>query len=477
MHSLPLNPFFILCPPSPPLRFPCSIGRFIGGLKRRYDRKRLLRLLFDPVTGLGLTRVRYMMPPSLLPANSPIVVRWNQDRDYTAYSPSPGTFNWSADWKQVQAVKDAIAVAAEANRSLHVDAITLSPPWYMTVSGDVAGGVNGSQNIDQGNMTDYAEFLLSWVQQMAAQHGLRVETISPMNEPLEGWWKAGRAKVGCSFNPKGARDMYEAMAEQRQAMGMEGVVLVGADSWPNHTANFLDTQYSKAKPTFAVATIHGYYNSLDIPLQTWGQTLWAARTRAEVLGLRLWQTEWGPLGIPGTDMDIALFMARRIIEDINILGVSAWFHFLALHRANPLHWGAAQVNLTAGEPVKAVKTRQFSATLHYTRLIPEGSIILKIPQKCQHGVLAAYSPSRNEIIVTAANQRNFTFSIQLSFRGFEPMRPLKPMILTTYFTNYFVRFQVIGRQKRFSFWRNIDLYVQRQSITSIVIGNVKMSDT
>ena len=412
-----------------------------------------------------------MIPPSLNWRFSKPIVWWG-DHDYYPYNLNPGVYNWTADYKQVRAVQEAIQVAAAANNTLHVDGISLSPPWYMTVSRDVAGGVNGTQNIEQGNMTSYADFLLLLSQRLASDFGVKFETLCAMNEPLEMWWKAGSAKIGCSFTPDGARQMYDALQQQKQALGMDWLTLVGVDSWANKTTHLLTDTYAGGIPPFSHVTVHGYLDDLGMTMLELEKQQWAMRQAAYKAGLKLWQTEWGPFWVYGTEFESALFLGRSIAEHINIMGVTAWFHFLAIHRMNSVRWGTVMVNISAGAPVEPLITKQFYATMHYSRLIPEGSIILKVPRKCYHGVVAAYNEARNQLVVTAANQKKDAFYIRIWFQGFKRKDIFKPFIISTYLTNDTSNFKALRKHKKRTLQLPVDFWVRKMSITSLVIGNV-----
>jgi len=43
--------------------------------------------------------------------------------------------------------------------------------------------------------------------------------------------------------------------------------------------------------------------------------------------LQSWVSEWGPLVCSGRDLELALYMARTIIESVNIMGASAWVYW------------------------------------------------------------------------------------------------------------------------------------------------------
>ena len=107
-HPFPLSPGVA------PL--PCRTGRYIGGRSDPHERRYLLRLLFDPRIGLGLTRVRYQIPPAFNPATSPGV--WSScDHEWSSYLQSTKgawRYNLSADWKQVLAVQVSAGITMRA---------------------------------------------------------------------------------------------------------------------------------------------------------------------------------------------------------------------------------------------------------------------------------------------------------------------------------------------------------------------------
>ena len=445
-------------------------GRFIGGLSNPDDRKYLLKLLFDPTVGLGLTRVRYMIPPGYDPTLSPGIYG-SQDHDWSNYLPQPDTYDMSADWKHVRAVQEGIQVAAAAGRKLHVDAISLSPPWWMTISKDVAGGVSGAQNVDASNITDYATFLLTLTQKFASDLGITFETLTGMNEPLEGWWIKGQVHPGCSFTFDGAKALYAALQTQKSSMGLNSLALAGVDSWWPSSQNLLTYTYGGKAPPFKYFTVHGYKSVASSQIDSIESSLSALRKAAKAAGVRVWQTEWGPLGVKGTELEIAIFMGRSIAEHINILGASAWFHFLALQVMNNVQWGAMMQNMYASTPDPVI-TKQFYATLHYSRYITEGSRILKMQSSCKHGVVAAYTPDEHRLTVTAANQRNETFHIYLRFNGFHLHKLVKAAQVEHYVTNETLNHELVKSETKRRLWRYVDLFIGPQSITTVIVYNV-----
>ena len=134
-----IQPFLclILTPLSPHLS-PCRAGRYIGGRSDPNDRRYLLRLLIDPKIGLGLTRIRYQIPPGLNHATCPGV--WSScDHDWSSYLLSTtGTwrYNLSADWKQVLAVKVSLGSQPRADMThIMCGKGSISYEWHFSAWG------------------------------------------------------------------------------------------------------------------------------------------------------------------------------------------------------------------------------------------------------------------------------------------------------------------------------------------------------
>ena len=374
---------------------------------------------------------------------------------------------------QVLAVQDAIKVAKDAGQPIHVDAISLSPPWWMTISKDVAGNTGGAPNLSPANMPAYAEYLITLAQHFDDDFGIRLESLAAMNEPLEMWWAKGGRHPGCSFSPDGVKQMYEALQAKRDDMGADWLDLAAADSWVGVTDSLLRNTYKGRPPPFKYLSVHGYQTQQASRLADLEKALTSLRAAASELGLPIWQTEWGPLGIPGNEMDIALFMGRSIAEHINILGASVWYHFLALHYNNTLQWGALQQPMQVpGAPLDPKKTKQFYATLHFSQYITEGSTLLKVSQQCQHGIVAAYTDSEHRLAVTATNQRYEAFNVVLRFTDFGAFDRRRTMTVSMYVTTDKQDKKLAYKEEQTSLAGFINLAIPPRSITTVVITNV-----
>ena len=371
----------------------------------------------------------------------------------------------------VSAVQEAVQLGASLGRKIHVDAISLSPPWWMTISKDVAGGVNGTQNIRPWNIGAYATYIVTLLTKVSSDLNVTFDTLAATNEPLERWWRAGGIRPGCVFRFADLKALYAAVQQQLQAQGAADVGLVGADSWHPSTTNLLLWTYGKDKPPMSVVTVHGYRAAAGQTMASIEAGMSALRRAAMGnFGLPIWQMEWGPWEVSGSELDIAVFMGRNIAEHINILGASAWFHYLALHVANNIEWGAIQTDVYA-RVVNPQKRKQFYATLHYTRNILEGSTILQVPDLCEHGVVAAYTPQTRSLSVTAANQADQQFSMTLIFSGFQIMEGSTSAVLEYYVTSSNMNYEMIKSEPSIAV-DMVTLVISPVSITTVVIRNI-----
>ena len=373
----------------------------------------------------------------------------------------------------VPAVQEAVQLGASLGRKIHVDAISLSPPWWMTLSKDVAGGVSGEQNIRPRDMPAYARYLITLMKRFKTDLGIHVESLTAMNEPLEGWWVKGQIRPGCGFTFEGIKAMYAALQEQKRAQGMTDLTLAGVDSWHASSENLLTWTYKNETTPLQVFTVHGYRAAEGQSMDSVEVGLKGVRRAAADAGLPVWQTEWGPWKISGSEMDIALYMGRSIAEHINILGASAWFHYLGMQVPNDLQWGPIQVDMYA-KVVNPALTKQFYAMLHFSRHILPGSRLLRIPQQCQHGVVAAYTPQTNQLTATVVNQREESFLMNVRFSGFRLLKGVKASSVHFYVTDLASNFKLL----RVSYWGDVwteDVRIMPSSIVTIVINNVTLA--
>lgn len=116
-----------------------------------------------------------------------------------------------------------------------------------------------------------------------------------------------------------------------------GVALL--DSWTGSTIGALRGGWKGKIPAAAMkvvarVAVHGYTAAADHDEKTDTRNYVALSQVASSLGKDLWQTEWGPVGYYGVDVQFAILLARCVCQHVNFLKASAWFLWQALQQRN-----------------------------------------------------------------------------------------------------------------------------------------------
>ncbi|CAI5955514.1 unnamed protein product [Closterium sp. NIES-64] len=380
---------------------------------------RLVELVFHADRGLGLSMARYAIPGGFNAMFSPAIARTKHPM--RAFKEGPlAPYNWSADAGQRK-----VMLAAKQLGVQHFEAISYSPPWWMTVSGDTAGNDHGDPNMRPEQRGAFVQYLVDVMQQYHSDPAWNItfEHINPFNEALEGWWRAGRNREGCSVSVNDVDVVVALLADALQASGLPTRISV-ADSWVAYTVRSIKSPTEALRPeTWEKVDhicVHGY-QSKHFP-ESWqiGLQYKDLRESAARIGKEVWQSEWGPIDIYGTDLQLAMYMARTVMEHINIMGVAAWYYWMAVE-PNTHGWGLLRFKGECGESVESMKlvfSKQYYVMKHLTRAVPPESRIVRMVTKCEHGVVAAYSPRHKRLTILVTNQSFKDFLLTLRVQDF-----------------------------------------------------------
>ncbi|GJP71451.1 hypothetical protein CLOP_g2285 [Closterium sp. NIES-67] len=442
-------------------------GRFLGGLAQPFRRKVMLDLIFDKKKGIGFNLVRYAIPGGYAPRHSPKI--WRQDK-YQGYSPRKGVWNWAGDWRQVLALKEA-----RMRGKIEVDAISYSPPWWMTLSKDAAGNVRGKPNLMARHYPTYADYLSTVAAHFQRRWGIQFAGIAPFNEALEGWWKKGGYHEGCTYTGLGMRKLVFMLRKGMQRQKLSKTRIVGVDSWPGYTVNALRKSVWPLGHAPDVISVHGYRSLRTMSISGDESEYKAIRDEARKHNnTPIWQTEWGPLQIGGTPLEIGLYMARAIAQHMNILGVEAWYHWLPVQSVNKANWGPIQVRWKLFGPIRPKLTKQFFGMLHFTRWIHKGSYPLHIRNECKHSVVAAYSPKARRLSVTIVNQQSREFRVNLKISGFDRWNRKKSTLRQVRRTSAKENYRRTAKDYSWDAITSYSVVIQGNSVTTVGWTNVAM---
>ncbi len=330
---------------------------------------------FDPARGLGLTVLRYNIgggenPQFSAPAQSFLTLR----SAVPGFEPSPGRWDWNADAGQRTVLLRALQMGAD-----QVEAFSNSPPYWMTQSGSVTGGHDGTDNLRVGAVESFADYLATVVRHYRDAWGVTFRTLEPLNEP-SGHWRFGNGQEGCHVS----RPLQSVVVQSAAAaLARQGVrTTVAASDEPT---------IGDAVATFQSCTPDALAAMSKINTHSYGG---GDRTYlfAEALsaGKDLWLSEYGDNDASG------LTLSRTILQDIRGLHPSAWVYWQFVDAAPG--WGFLRNPLDSASHTRYTVNKKFWVMAQYSRFIRPGARFIAVADP--HTVAAWNAQSRTLTLVT-----------------------------------------------------------------------------
>ncbi len=292
----------------------------VGGWSNTTNQNNLMQALFNPNSGLGLTYLRY----NIGGGNDPLCGTGSPHYDCIApvyhatpgYEPSSGNYDWTQDANQRW-----VAMHAQSMGASLFEAVSYSPPFWMTISGTSEGGVNGAENLASGyygsGSGSFADYLATVAQNFSTSFGITFHHLEPLNESGQSWWTAGDTKQeGCAFSLIDQEMIIQNLQTSLAAKGLitqvaamdefqEGVL----NASPKTTAYEIHNYDSTTLGSMTAINTHGYSSTLGSV---------AIATTAEHLGKRVTMSEWGSGDTSGQDL------SKQILADIYLTRPTAW---------------------------------------------------------------------------------------------------------------------------------------------------------
>ena len=382
-------------------------------------------LLFDPEIGLGMNIARYNIGGGDDPTHRHITRTDSMMPGFWRLDEATGehTFDGTQDENQRNVLLRAMAACGS---DFIAEAFSNSPPYYMTESGCSSGAVHASaNNLKEDQVEAFAEYLAQVVLYYKEHYGVEFQSISPMNEPNTAYWGAFSPKQeGCHVNPGESQSAILLATKQAlEEVGLGNILLVGTDETSTVLAA---SSYKKlsddAKAALSRIDTHTYKVGKMDELQA----------LAVESGKNLWMSEVdgdGALGKNSGQMGAGLWLANKMISDIQGLMPSAWilwqgidnhissegymgnqdFGMPDLERG---YWGLTVVD---HDNQQIHLTKKYYAFGQLSRYIRPGYCILN-PEA--QGILAAYSQEEQKLVIVAVNAEETDREVGFSLTDF-----------------------------------------------------------
>lgn len=382
-------------------------------------------LFFDAQKGLGLNIMRYNVGGGDDPTHHHIT-RTDSDVPGWMYIDANGErkYDYTADARQLNVVKAAMKAAGQ---DAYLEIFSNSPPYFMTNSGCSTGNFKAEENnIKDDEYDDFAEYMAHVANYMTREMKLKVKSVSPMNEPNTNYWPAMNYKQeGCHIDAGEAQSKLLVLTKEALGRyGLNDIVLTTSDETnPGKQIEEIKTLTPDARAAINRISVHTYgVNSI----REMGQL-------AKDEKINLWMSEVDGNGTAGQnagEMAAGLWLAEKIINDIEALEPSAWVlwqvidthiskeGYMGRRDGGPLrtqggYWGTACANHDTGE---ILLTQKYYAFGQFSRYIRPGSQLILCPTDRRSGVkaLAAKAKKQLTIVCTNATSQDKEISLDLS---------------------------------------------------------------
>ena len=338
-------------------------------------RDRISQLLFSKTQGIGLGIYRYNIGAGSAQSGKGDIE--NPLRRTQTFETAPGVYDFSRDENAVYMLKQAVKDGAR-----DVILFVNSPPERLTKNGKshCDKGLLPKENLAPRNYRTFAQYCLD-ITEHFLREGLPVRYLSPVNEPL--WlWNGGQE--GCHYRPKSAGRLLKVFAEEMDARpALQHVRLSGLENgdirWFNKSYTRSLLKYDAVRRRVDSVDLHSYFLPfLPGPLfsdrkaflrrfRHWMDRRWP--------GVAVKMSEWTHMqGGRDKGMDSALVMANVIYEDLSILNVTAWQHWIAVSEVDYCD-GLIYINLADRS---FEMTKRYYATGNFSKYIPSGAVRVQI---------------------------------------------------------------------------------------------------
>jgi len=384
----------------------CWWAQIIGGWDDE-NRNKVIQLLFDRETGIGLSLYRYNIG-----AGAGENLAGDEWRRTKTFEVDEGVYDWTQDSNAVWVLKAAHAAGVE-----HFVAFVNSPPARMTVSGKVSGAAYGRPNLRIDMHQQFARYMVDVVRHLREEEGVPIGWISPINEPFVEWEING-SQEGCNYTSKECVAVTKALLHEIQSQQLDvKISVIESPLWriaSLYMGRLLrDPELAPVLDTFG---IHSYGSSRADKEEQ------AQLAQKYFPNVRLWMTEWTQMKRPRDfGMDSALVLANTIHDDLTAGRVTSWQYWIAVSKYS-FHDGFIHVNYT-GQTIE--ETKRLWAMGNYSRFVRPGYV--RVEASCDNDALkisAFAKPDQGEFVIVAINDSDAAIDTGLSLTGISDLPQL-----------------------------------------------------
>lgn len=332
-------------------------------------------------------------------------------------------YDYLADINQLNVLK---ACYDKSGDNAYVEVFSNSPPYFMCKSGCSSGGEDPNKNNLKDDCYDwFAEYLAHVTEYINNALKIKVSSVSPMNEPNTDFWHLNSEKQeGCHFDCGDAQNRI-ILATQREIRkrNLPDIEIVASDETATDKALLAYEKYTdEAKSAIDRISTHTYgtkkIDKLGKLMKSEGRNLWMS------------ETDWGDVaGEDAGEMGAGLWLAKKVIFDINSLSPSAWvlWQTIDYHKSkdgymgntdsgipdvNGGYWGLAFADHDTEE---ILLTKKYYSLAQFTRYINPGDTIIH----CDDNALGAYNKDSGKLVIVFVNDKKRKITRKINLHEFK----------------------------------------------------------
>ncbi len=382
-------------------------AQIVGGWTNKGEngeeiRNAVSRLLYDKKYGIGLNIYRYNIGGGS--AQSGKGEYSDFARRAESFDTDDGKYDFNRDANAVYMMKQAVKDGAD-----EVILFVNSPIERLTKNGlaHLKKSQSFRTNLSRKNYSAFADYCLD-VTEHFVKEGLPVKYLSPINEPF--WiWTGGQE--GCHYSPRQAGKVMLCFARKlRERKNLDDVKLSGVENgdirWFNKSYTRWLLKYKNVVDCIDSIDIHSY--CLHMPIPFFNDRLkflkryrkWLDRKYPD---MPVKMSEWTHMvGGKNCGMDSALETAKVMYEDLTILNVTSWQHWLACSHYD-YHDGLLYLDL---ENKSFETTKRYYVTGNFSKFIPLGSTRIEAVSDNDDVKVIAYKNEEKTVLVVINFSRN-----------------------------------------------------------------------
>lgn len=333
-------------------------------------RDRISELLFSKTEGIGLGIYRYNIGGGS--KHSGHGTFSEPARATECFETAPGEYDWSRDAAAVHMMRRAVSDGAD-----EVIFFVNSPIERLTNNHKTHLDKHQifRENIKKKNYPAFAKYCADVAEHFIGE-GIPVKYISPVNEPF--WvWNGGQE--GCHYRPSSCRKVLRAFVKELDSRkALDSVRLSGCE---NGDIRWFNKSYSRAvlgdplvRTRLGALDIHSYCLHMPIPFFNNRMSFlkrfakWMSKNYPDV---PVNMSEWTHMqGGRDKGMDSALVTANVMYEDLSVLNVISWQHWIAVSEVNYCD-GLIYINL---DDKTFEMTKRYYVTGNFSKYVPTGSV-------------------------------------------------------------------------------------------------------